>query len=268
MKKSKTQEISEEKLLARISGKAKLAAELIFINPEIQVMQEYANIVSIRRLGYNDHGPVHMRKAALNAIKMFHLLNQKNIKLNLETESIAKNEDSLVAIVIAALLHDMGMTVSRDSHELIGLLVAQKYIDDIIDRLYSEEDTLKKIAVKSIVLEGIFGHMTTFKIHSKEAGIVLVGDGCDMEEGRARIPTLLRNEPKAGDIHRHSASAIEKVSIVPGDEKPIRIVVDMSQTVGIFQVEEVLYPKILYSPIKPYIELYAQVKGEEILRYM
>ena len=268
MRKSKTQENIEEILLQNLSGKAKIAAELVFNNKEIQSLQEYSNIVSIRRLGYNDHGPVHMRKATLNSILMYNILNEKNIKLNLESEGIAKNEDSLVAIVISALLHDLGMSVSRDSHELIGLFVAQKHIDDIIEKLYNKHEILEKTAIKSMVLEGIFGHMTTFKIHSKEAGIVLVGDGCDMEEGRARIPTLLRNEPKAGDIHRHSASAIEKVSIEPGEEKPIRIVVNMNQTVGIFQVEEVLYPKILSSPIKPFIELYAQVSESERLRYM
>ena len=268
MKKSKKQEIIEEKILDKLSGKARFAALTIFEHKELQSLQDYANIVSIRRLGYNDHGPVHMRKATLNAIKMYKLLDQKGIKLNLESEGICKNEDSLVAVVISSLLHDLGMSVSRDSHELIGLIVAQKYIDEIINQIYTEDEITQRIAVKSIVLEGIFGHMTTYKIYTKEAGLVLVGDGCDMEEGRARIPTLLRNEPKAGDIHRHSSSAIEKVKIEAGEEKPIRIEVVMNESVGIFQVEEVLYPKILSSPIKPYIELFAQVINGDKLRYL
>ena len=268
MRKSKKQETIEESILSLLVGKAQRAAELVFINTELQALQEYSNIVSIRRLGYNDHGPVHMRKAALNSILMFNLLNDAGIKLNLESENIATNDDSLVGVVLSALMHDLGMSVARDSHELIGLIVSQKYIDEILDSIYKKSEEFVKIAVKSIVLEGILGHMTTRKIHTLEAGLVLIGDGCDMEGGRARIPTLLRNEPKAGDIHRHSSVAIELVNIIAGDDRPIRIEIKMNESVGFFQVEEVLYPKISSSPIKQYIELYAQVRNGEKLRYM
>ena len=268
MKKSKKQESLEELLISKLSGKAQMAAEIIFSHVELQAQQDYANIVSIKRLGFNDHGPVHMRTAALNSILMFNLLNDRDIKLNLEAEGIATNADSLVAVVISSLLHDLGMAVTRDSHELVGMMVAMKFIDEILDKLYDNDEIYVKVAVRSIVLEGIFGHMATRKIHSLEAGLVLVGDGCDMEEGRARITTLLRNDPKAGDIHRYSASSIKKVIIGAGEEKPIKIEIEMDQSVGIFQVEEVLYTKILSSPIKPYIELYAQVQGMGKLRYM
>ena len=268
MKKSKKQESIEDEIISLLSGKALVAAESIFAHPEIKAQQDYANIVSIKRLGFNDHGPVHMRTAALNSILMFNLLNEKNIKLNLETEDIAKNSDSLVAIVIAALLHDLGMTVTRDSHELIGIVIATKYIDEILNKVYKASELLIKVAVRSLILEGIFGHMANRKIHSIEAGLVLVGDGCDMEHGRARITTLLKNEPKPGDIHRYSASSIQKVSIMPGGEKPIKIDVKMTQSVGLFQIEEVLYPKILSSSIKPFIELYAQLRDETALRYL
>jgi len=119
-----------------------------------------------------------------------------------------------------------------------------------------------------MITEGIFGHMATQPITSLEAGLVLVGDGCDMEKGRARIPSLLQGRPKAGDIHRYSASAIQNVVIQEGDEKPIKITVEMSQSAGIFQVEEVLLTKINFSPVKKYIELYAGIKDIETLRYL
>ena len=47
----------------------------LFNDEELQEMQEYANNVSIRRLGYNDHGPVHMRQVVGNAIKMLNILH-------------------------------------------------------------------------------------------------------------------------------------------------------------------------------------------------
>lgn len=268
MKKSNKQVNLEHKILNMLNGKALKTAEIIFNHHELQAMQDYANVVSIKRLGFNDHGPVHMRKAALNSILMFDLLDKQGIKLNLESEGIAGNSDSKVAVFIASVLHDLGMTVARDSHEWLSMVMAYKYIDDILNQVYNDSDLLIKVAVRSVVMEGIFGHMATNRIHTLEAGLVLVGDGCDMEEGRARIPTLLRNEPKAGDIHRYSASSIKKVNILEGEVKPIKIEVNMSQSVGLFQIEEVLFPKIKSSPIKPYIELYAQVRDQEKLKYL
>ncbi|MDR2079173.1 MAG: phosphohydrolase, partial [Treponema sp.] len=59
------------------------AAQYLLDDPEIRAVQEYANIVSIKRLGYNDHGPVHMRTVALNAVIMMGLLRQSGIKTSL-----------------------------------------------------------------------------------------------------------------------------------------------------------------------------------------
>jgi len=42
----------------------------------------------------------------------------------------------------------------------------------------------------------------------------------------------------------------------------------MSASVGYFQVEEVLIGKITASTIKPYIELYANVIGRDVNRYL
>ena len=35
------------------------AYHLLRDDPEIAALQDYSNVVSIKRLGYNDHGPVH-----------------------------------------------------------------------------------------------------------------------------------------------------------------------------------------------------------------
>lgn len=267
MKKSPKENALEKALLHNLEGKALLAAEWILQNPEIHAMQEYANVVSIKRLGFNDHGPVHMRKAALNAIEMFALLTSSGIKLNLESEHIGTRQDSQTAVVAASLLHDLGMTVARDHHEIYSIQLALPYVDQLLSELYPDTHDIR-IAVRSLIVEGIAGHMATRRIHSLEAGLVLIGDGCDMEKGRARIPSLMNQKPRVGDIHKYSASSIERVHIEPGEKRPIRIRVEMGESVGFFQIEEVLHPKIASSPVKRYIELVAGVKGEEPLRYL
>ncbi len=267
MKKSPKEITLEKNILKQLTDNAYKAAEIIFNDPEIHAIQEHANIVSIKRLGYNDHGPVHMRMASLNAIKLCNLLIESGIKLSLQQDLDYTSDDSMTAVVIASLLHDFGMSVARDSHEMYSITIALPYIEKILMEIYP--DSLdKRVAVKSTVIEGIAGHMATRKIHSLEAGLVLIGDGCDMEKGRARIPSLISNSPKVGDIHRYSSSSIEKVTITKGEEKPIRIIVSMSASVGFFQIEEVLFPKISSSPVKPYIELIAGVKGKEPARYL
>ncbi|HQO18369.1 MAG TPA: phosphohydrolase, partial [Candidatus Cloacimonas sp.] len=190
MYKSVKQQQLEQRILKLLSGKALKAAEWLFANPDLQATQEYANIVSIKRLGYNDHGPVHMRKATLNAIKMFKLLNQSGIKMNLEKEEVGTADDSLTAVILASLLHDLGMTIARESHEQLSIQLAIPYIDSVLSNLLSENEKMLKTAIRSLAIEGIFGHMATHKIHSLEAGLVLIGDGSDMEKGRARIPTM------------------------------------------------------------------------------
>jgi Uncharacterized conserved protein len=41
----------------------------LIANPEVEAIQDYANNVAISRLGFNDHGPVHMRTVCRNAMK-------------------------------------------------------------------------------------------------------------------------------------------------------------------------------------------------------
>lgn len=243
------------------------AANLLLEDPEIHAMQEYANTVSIKRLGFNDHGPVHMRTVARNAVRMLGLLRSAGVQTSLEAEDAGTFEESLIAVLLASFLHDLGMTLGRQDHELHSVWLAHPVIDRLLAGIYPDS-IQKRVVVRSLALEGIVGHMASRKIHSIEAGIILLADGCDMEKGRARIPMALNAEPRVGDIHKYSANSIEKLEIGPGSEKPIRIDVHMSSEVGFFQVEEVLLGKIAWSTAKQYIELYAGIEGEEIKRYL
>lgn len=256
------------------------AARLLIEDEEIHTVQDYANDVSIIRLGYNDHGPVHMRTVTVNAIRMMMLLRQAGIKTSLETENAGSFQDSLTAVIFASFLHDFGMTVGRQDHELFSVSLALPVIERLLSQLLpgsvadngetgSPHNPLKRrIIIRSLAVEGIAGHMGSRRIHSLEAGMILIADGCDMAKGRARIPMTINTEPKIGDIHKYSANSIEKVSIKTGMEKPIRIEISMSSDVGFFQIEEVLLQKINCSPVKPYIELVAGVEQQEPKQYL
>jgi metal-dependent HD superfamily phosphatase/phosphodiesterase len=250
-----------------LPGTAVRAVKLLMGDDEIQSLQEYANTVSIKRLGYNDHGPVHMRTVALNAVIMMGLLRKAGIPTSLEREETGTFEDSLTAVLFAAILHDLGMSVGRQDHEVHSAYLSYPIMDRILRKIYPD-DIARLVMVRSLALEGISGHMGNRTIHSLEAGVILVADGCDMKKGRARIPMALAGSPKVGDIHKYSANSIEDVRIQAGEEKPIRIEVLMSSEVGLFQIEEVLLGKIAASTAKKYIELYALVNNGEPKRYL
>ena len=259
----------ESKILRRLERNP-LCLDLVnylFADEELQEMQEYANNVSINRLGYNDHGPVHMRQVVGNAIKMLNILQDSGIKTSLELEEIGTFEDSMCAVILAGLMHDLGMMIGRQGHEDMSVILAKPLIERALMHILPN-DLHRRVVIKSLAIEAIIGHMSSKKIHSIEAGIILIADGCDMTKGRARIPLSINTTPKVGDIHKYSANAINRIGIHHGQRKPIKIDIEMSAEVGFFQIEEVLLTKIDSSPARQYVELYAGVEGQERKCYL
>jgi len=250
-----------------LSGLAMKGLKLLLANEEVQASQEYANTVSIVRLGYNDHGPVHMRTVSYNAVFMLDLLRKAGIKTSLEADGCGEFEESVIAVILAGMFHDLGMGMGRQNHELHSIVLSMPLIDKILDQIYFD-DIKKRVMIRALALEGVAGHMGTISVSSIEAGIVQVADGCDMTKGRARIPIHMIHTPRVGLIHQFSANSIEKVEIQAGNEKPIRIDVNMSSEIGLFQVEEVLMHKIAQSTAKQHIELYAKVGDTDERRYL
>ena len=275
--KSQKEIILEEKILKLVADIVErsgndndlpiLVVKELLENEEIKAIQDYANTVSITRLGLNDHGPVHMRTVCRNALKMLSILYDAGVETSLQREHSGSFADSVVAVMLAAFLHDSGMTIGRKDHELYSGIISYQIITEVLQKVLPE-DVRRRTIIRSLAMEGILGHMATHTIHSIEAGLILIADGCDMTKGRARIALEIPSKPTEGDIHKYSANSIENVKIHHGTERPIKIEVHMKSEVGFFQVEEVLIPKIQSSPAKHLIELYAGVEGEEMKKYI
>lgn len=256
----------DEELLRKTSGKTKKAVEFIINNKPLEQLMQFCNIVSIERLSFNDHGRVHTKMAALNAIKFIHLLNDAGVMPNIVKEEIGDFDDACLVVVIAALLHDLGMSVGRENHEFNSVKVGDPFILDILRHVYDDEGMI--FILRSVIFECIMGHMGHMSVSSIESGILLISDGCDMEKGRARITTQKRKAPHVGDIHAYSAMSVSEVEIQKGTNKPIEIFISMKDATGIFQVEEILMGKINKSAVKPYIELCVKIADGEKLYYL
>jgi len=131
-------------------------------------------------------------------------------------------------------------------------------LDSALQGLYGR-DRRKLAKLKAQALECVYTHDEAVESISVEGGAVKVGDGSDMACGRARIPFSKGKR----DIHSISALAIEDVAISKGAEKPVRILVNMTCSAGIFQIQNVLGGKVRSSGLKDHVEVVGVVNARD-----
>ena len=85
-----------------------------------------------------------------------------------------------------------------------------------------------------------------------------VADALDMARGRSRVPFEAGHQ----NIHSLSAYAIEEVKILPGRDRAVRVEIAMSNSAGIFQVDELLATKLRGSGLEEHIEVIARIDAE------
>jgi len=234
----------------------KKIVERINKDVELQTLWRASNIIAIDRLGFNDHGPVHVKIVANLALKMLRILIKRSVVPGIVKNYNLRNEDAEVVVTLASALHDIGHAIHRVDHEENSVPLSIPIIDRLLHELYDEE---KKAIIKAETLHAIFSHRAPIMPLTIEAGVVKIADALDMEEGRARIPF----ETGKINIHSVSALAIKKVTVSEGAEKPLKIHIQMRNSAGIFQVDELLKDKIEMSGLKEMIEVEAEVVGDK-----
>jgi metal-dependent HD superfamily phosphatase/phosphodiesterase len=230
--------------------------EKVNSHPRLHAMWRAANVNAVDRLGMSDHGPVHVQIVANIALKLLRLLIDSQIQPAIVKDYGLSEGDSEVVVVLASLLHDIGMSVHRDDHEQYSLFLASPVLNELLEGVYSP--SIGGI-ISSEVLHAIIAHRENGHPMTLEAGVVRVADALDMAKGRSRIPF----EAGKVNIHSVSAASIEKVEITRGEEKPILIKVQMNNSAGIFQIDSLLKRKVRGSGLEPYVEVEAMVVGEE-----
>ena len=166
-----------------------------------------------------------------------------------------KARDAEVVIAAACLFHDTGMSIHRTDHEQYSLFLAADRLPGLLESVYDEPELT---VVISEALHAVIGHRRRGDPITMESGIVRVADALDMASGRSRIPF----ETRRPNIHSLSAAAIDDVKIEPGDERAVRIEIEMNNSAGLFQVDELLATKLRGSGIEEHIEVVAQIDAE------
>ena len=235
---------------------ATAAFEALIRDPEALACWDMANYITMRKLGYNDHGRVHAFVTGAASLAILELLLEGGVRPDLLESGIGDEQDVFLVVILSTMLHDIGNQVHRVAHESHGVNLARPIIDRILEPLYP--DVFKRTKIRAFILHGVNCHDLNPPPLTIEGGIVAVADGTDITKGRGRKAFALGSV----DIHSISALAVDQVVITRGDTLPVLIDVTMNNSGGIFQVEEVLAPKVIRSPLSRYVELRARTRPQ------
>lgn len=240
----------------RGNPKLRRLIELVNADDELYGLWLAANVNAMERLGMTDHGPVHVKIVCNLAVKLIRTLAGAGVASHVERNYGMGAQDAEVIVALAALLHDTGMSIHRADHEAMSLFVVQPLLRRFLAEVY--DDVAVATVIRSETLHAIIGHRAGGRPLTIEAGVVRVADALDMAKGRSRIPF----EAGSVSIHSISAAAIEGIRIEEGTAKPVRIAIEMSNSAGVFQLDQLFREKLVGSGLEPFIELEANIEGE------
>ncbi|MHB0858143.1 MAG: HD domain-containing protein [Anaerolineae bacterium] len=227
------------------------------VNADAELLQLFhcANVNAVDRSGINDHGEIHIRIVANAALRILRLLVDAGVEPSVVKDYHLTVEDAEVIVLLAACLHDLGIAVHRDDHEQFSVQLGYPKARQLLSGIYEEPAHTILVAE---TLHAVIAHNAEVRCLTIEAGVIKVADALDMSQGRSRIPF------EAGQVNIHSVSAlaVESVAIEKGAERPVRVSITLSNSAGIFQVDELLKRKLRNSTLAPYVEVVAHIEGE------
>jgi metal-dependent HD superfamily phosphatase/phosphodiesterase len=254
---SPRQAIEEMRLGVPTRGNRRLERLLEAVNrdAEIKAWWLVSAVNSSRRLGMSDHSWVHIQIVLNIALRLARLLFRRGVRPSIAVDYGMSERDAEVVIAAGCVLHCVGMAIHRTDHERFSLFLAADKLDDLLLDVYPEPE---RTVVASEALHAIIAHRRNGEPLTLEAGIVRVADALDMARGRSRVPFEAGHQ----NIHSLSAYAIEEVKIVPGRDRPARVEISMSNSAGIFQVDELLATKLRGSGLEQHVEVIARIDAE------
>jgi hypothetical protein len=240
---------------ARGNRKLRRVLEKVEADKQIKAWWHCANVNAVLRLAINDHSWVHIQIVTNIALKLFRQLTRHGVQPSVMSDYRLTAEDSEVVVVLAALFHDVGMSIHRRNHEDWSLFLAEPKLRELLADLYEEPE---RTVMVSEVLQAITSHRADGEPLSLEAGILRVADALDMAKGRSRIPF----ERGSVSMHSLSAAAIDEVRIADGQTRPVMVEIVMNNSSGIYQVDGLLKAKLQGSGLEPYVEVVARIDTE------
>ena len=232
----------------------------LYAREDFKALIRMQNIMSLKRIEFPDHGIGHVKIVSSYALKIFSLLREAGIKTTTQKDHRFSDEDVKVILLLASSLHDVGMSVDRDMHEWLSVVMAKDIIREVLMNYYSP---YKATLMLSEVLHAILSHRRRGKPKTLEAEIVRLADGLDIAKGRAYMVLDKSREDLRMNIHWISSLSIYSVKVRKGRKKPVDIEVVMKNPAGIFLVSEFLREKLKGGRLEKHVRILAKFKGQK-----
>ncbi|MDL5360435.1 HD domain-containing protein [Halalkalicoccus sp. NIPERK01] len=217
---------------------------------EIQAYLEAQNVNPVTRMRYNDHGEKHIEIVLNRALCLYDLLKRGGVEFNGARDQGLEEADEAVILALAAKLHDIGHVVHRSDHTYYSIPLAADVLDRILPEFYGIDG---QVRVKGEVLHAILCHHTEEVPLTREAGVIRICDGLDMERGRSRNPY----ERGGRGINTVSSQAIQRVSLHEGEDIPVHVEIEMTDAAGVYQVDSLLKAKLDDSGLEDFVRIVA-----------
>ena len=248
--------VLESEIKVPTRGNRKLGQLIDAVNSSERIKSTwYMAGLNANRLGMSDHSWVHIQIVTNIALRLTRLLAKRGVEAGIVTDHGLTERDAEVVIAAGAMLHDLGLSINRKDHETYSLFLAADLLPGLLEEIYEEPE---RTVIASEAMHAIISHRSKGEPLTIEGAIVRVADALDMAKGRARLPF----EAGETNIHSLSAYAIEEVKISPGRDTAVRVEIEMSNSAGIFQVDEGLGTKLRGTPLESHIEVVARIEGE------
>ncbi len=229
--------------------------EAVNADDQVKAWWHVSAVNATRRLGMSDHSWVHIQIVLNIGLRMARLLFRRGVVPSIVADYGMTERDAEVVIAAGCLFHCVGMSIHRDDHERYSLFLTADKLGSLLAGAYEEPE---RSIIVAEALHAIIGHRRRGAPFTIEAGIVRVADALDMARGRSRVPF----ESGHQNIHSLSAYAIEEVKINPGRDRAVRVEIAMSNSAGIFQVDELLATKLRGSGLEEHVEVIARIEAE------
>ncbi len=255
--------VADMRVRAPTRGNRRLEALLEAVNadPQVKALWHVAAVNATRRLGMSDHSWVHIQIVLNIGLRLGRLLFRRGVVPSVVADYGMTERDAEVVIAAGCLMHCVGMAIHREDHERFSLFLTADKLGGLLAHAYEEPE---RTIIAAEALHAIIGHRRKGHPFTVEAGIVRVADALDMARGRSRVPF----ESGHQNIHSLSAYAIEEVKISPGRDRAVRVEISMSNSAGIFQVDDLLATKLQGSGLEEHIEVIARIEAEHEQRLL
>ena len=207
-------------------------------DPQVKAWWHMAGI-NAQRLGLTDHSWVHIQIVTNIALRLGRPLFRRGITPAVVTAHGMTERDAEVTIAAAALFHCVGMSIHRIDHETYSLFLTADKLGSLLQGIYAEPE---RSIVVAEAMHAVISHRSTGRPLTIEGAIVRVADALDMAKGRSRV------------------------EFEAGEDKAVRVEIEMSNSAGIFQVDEGLGKKLRGTPLAEHIEVIARVEAEHETR--